>query len=266
MPLGPSYLLWFVLGVLLIVLAFYLIIPLVLHSQQRYPASPQLLEMRFESLKPSLAKFLMTRTHALFELGFEEATLVKIPDPAPHVRTYLVMLVNRPSGDKAMVTAIVGDAGPDAKMRTLYVEFSTRFESGEVFDTHNADELNAFPPAPLAVRTQTPRVIDVAELYELHRFVMKKHDVRSPKTLYEPGQTLDYLVRFAFVKSYEQQVKRGWLWYDEAHDSYRMTVLGSYLICWGLLHPFKAFRRLALQIRERRILAEFDAARDARRR
>jgi len=263
MPFGLIYFLLIPLG---LVVAFYLIIPLILRSQQRYPASPQLLEMRFESLKPSLAKFLMTRTHALFELGFEEATLVKIPDPAPHVRTYLVMLVNRPAGDKAMVTAIVGDAGPGARKQTLYVEFSTRFETGEVFDTHNADELNAFPPAPLAVRTQTPSVLDPAELYHLHRFVMKKHDVRSAKTLYERGQSLDYLVRFAFVKSYEEQVKRGWLWYDEADDSYRMTILGSYLICWGLLQPFKAFRRLALQSRERRILAEFDATRDQRRR
>jgi len=259
MPFGLIYFLLIPLG---LVVAFYLIIPLILRSQQRYPASPQLLEMRFETLKPSLAKFLMTRTHALFEIGFAEATLVKIPDPAPHVRTYLVMLVNRAAGDKAMVTAIVGEAG--SGLRTLYVEFSTRFENGDVFDTHNADELNAFPPALLTVRTQVPTVDDPAELYELHRFVLKKHDVRSSKTLYEPGRALDYLARFALVKSYEEQVNRGWLWYDEADDAYRMTILGSYMICWGLLQPFKAFRRLALQSRERRILAEFDAARDAR--
>ena len=63
MPFGLIYFLLIPLG---LVVAFYLIIPLILRSQQRYPASPQLLEMRFETLKPSLAKFLMTRTHALF--------------------------------------------------------------------------------------------------------------------------------------------------------------------------------------------------------
>jgi hypothetical protein len=244
---------------LILVAAYYLGAPMVIRFQQRYPAHPELTALDFENLDPSLAKFLMSRTKALFALGFDEPTLIQIPDPAPGVTAYLIMVINRQTGDKAMVTALVGHGPPE--MRVLYLEFSTRFETGELFDTLNSAELNAFPPGPMTVRTQVPQVDDPETLYELHTYVMSKHDVRSKKVLYEPNEALDYLTRYAFVKTYDEQVARGWLYYDEAQDVYGLTMKGAYLISWGLMQPFKALRNAALRSKARSVLQEFYQAR-----
>ena len=257
MPEHSDLLLWPVA----LALVYYGGLPLLVGLQQRYPTAPRLQELDLEALGPSLANFLMTRTRALFALGFDEPTLVQVPDQAPNVSTYLIMLINRRTGDKAMVTALVGRGA--VPLRTMYVEFSTRFESGEVFDTHNSQTLLAFPPAPLAVRTQVPPVNDLEELFRLHTFVMSKHDIRAKKVVYEPGQALDYLVRFVFVKTYEEKVKRGWMYYDQAGHCYRLTLKGAYRVVGGLLQPFKALRTLALHGRARTILKEFRQPRAA---
>ncbi|MCI0682023.1 MAG: ankyrin repeat domain-containing protein [Gemmataceae bacterium] len=224
------WLLW----LLLLIPAFYLLMPLAIWPMQRFPAHPEIEELDSRVLRKSLRHFLMTQASDLLELGFAEPTMAEVPGP-PMVTAYVIMLVNRKTGDKAMVTALVA-RGPST-MRTVYLEFSTRFESGEVFDTLNATELSAFPPDPQTIRTQVPAVIDPEELYDLHRFVIRKHGVASRKTLYAPGEGLNYLVDQVLIAEYEQQVDRGWLYYDARHDVYRPTLKGIYLICWGLLQP-----------------------------
>jgi hypothetical protein len=254
MDFDPAWLPW----LLLLIPAYYLGMPLAIWPFQIFPGHPRLVELDTRHLGSELTHFLKTRMVDLFELGFTEPTTVRMPNSAPLVSNYLVLMVNRKTGDKAMVTAIVG--GGPVPDRALYVEFSTRFETGEVFNTHNCAILGAFPPAPKTVRTQVPSVIDVKELYEVHQFVMSKRAVRAEKVLYEPGQALEYLIRYAFLKIYDDQVKRGWFAYDANSDYYRPTLQGAYLIAWGLMQPFKAIRTMAMHWRAARILREFDLA------
>jgi hypothetical protein len=247
------------LWLLALIPAFYLGAPLVIRFQQRMNAHPDFETLDFDDLRPSVAEFLEERTDDLHDMGFREPTLVHLPDSMPNVTSYLVMLVNRRTGDKAMVTVIIGHG--IERRQTSYVEFSTRFESGEVFNTLNSSELSAFPPGPNTVRTQVPDLRDPQDLYELHRFVMDRDGAGGPKVLYERGEALDYLQRFAFTRVYKQQVKRGWLFYDEGADCYRPTLRGAYLMTWGLMQPMKAFRNSALRRRAAEVLAEFDEAR-----
>jgi hypothetical protein len=158
------------------------------------------------------------------------------------------------------VTVLVGQGG-GVTIQTLYVEFSTRFVSGEVFDTLNSSELSAFPPGPLTIRTQTPSVKEPHELYELHKHVMRTNPVRAKKMMYEPGQAEEYLIQYAFIKSYDEQVARGWLYFDESCACYRPTMKGAYLMTWGLVQPFKAIRMSRLKRQERAVLAEFERER-----
>lgn len=236
--------------------AFYLVVPIFVW-QHPFPAHPKLEQLDFEKIGRSRADFLLKQTAGLYALGFEEPTLVRMPNAAPNVTTFLIMLVNRQRGDKAMVTAIVGRAGPVA-LETRYVEFSTRFDSGAVFNTLNSSELLAFPPGPQTVRTQVPSIHEIEKLYELHQFVMNKHNIDGKKVVYEPGQALDYLVRYALQEVYERQIKRGRLYFDENKDAYCTTLKGAYLLTWGLTQPFKLFRVLTMHLREKRILEEFD--------
>jgi hypothetical protein len=233
---------------------YYLGLPLLILFQQKMQAHPRLDALDFDRLGPSISEFLVEQTNALFALGFDEPTLVQLPKPVNNVSSYLVLLVKRDSGDKAMVTAVIGGQG---LLKSFGVEFSTRFDTGEVFDTHNYQTLMAFPPLPTTTRTHVPTVKDCRELFALHSYVMNKHAPRGTKVVYAPGTALDYLVEFAFSRTYEGQAQRGWLYYDEVEDVYRFTTKGAYLVTWGLLQPIKALRLAILHQRARSILQEF---------
>ncbi len=66
--------------------------------------------------------------------------------------------------------------------QVLYFEFTTRFENGKVFDTLNGREL-LYPPDSETVRTQVPQLNDVRQLYQLHKYVMDKHEMVGGKVL-----------------------------------------------------------------------------------
>src|SRR5262249_14315307 len=104
---------------------FYLCAPLMIRFQQRMAAHPDYIEITADALSRSTAQFLMTRTEALYELGFDEPTIVQVPKAVPNVNSYFVMLINRQTGDKAIVTVIIGGTGA-AQLKTSFVEFSTR--------------------------------------------------------------------------------------------------------------------------------------------
>jgi hypothetical protein len=239
---------------LILIPVFYLGMPLLVRFQQRMAAHPRLTELDLHTLEPSIATFLTAQTRALFEFGFDEPTLVQIPSPAANVSAYLIMLVNRPSGDKAMVSVVAADR---AGLRTSYVEYSTRFESGDVFNTLNSGELLPFPPAPQTFRTQVPTVTDPGQLYEIHKFVMQEHGPAGKKVVYEPDEALDYLARVCLIESYEKNVARGWMYYDSEGDCYRPTLRGAYRLTWGLMEPFKSMRKAAMLRRAKTVLEEF---------
>jgi len=253
MPEDIQIVFWFLL---LLIPAYYLGMPLVIRFQQRVAAHPNFTPLDFYQLSPVMSQFLMSRTKCLFDMGFEEPTLVQVPNAVPHVSAYLIMLVNRPAGDKAMVSVVVSE---QAAMQACMVEFNTRWDTGQVFNTHNIPEL-LWPPEPMSVRTQVPSLQDPRKLYQLHTFIMNKHGLAGKKVLYGPEEALDYLARFAFREPCEEKVRRGWYYFDPAKDCYRPTLKGAYLLTWGLMQPFKAFRKLALLRRERKTLEEFEQA------
>lgn len=249
----PIHYLW-ILGFI----AFYLLgTPLLILGTQKLFAAPVCEELQMHSLDPKLARFIMDKTNELFELGFDEPTLIHLPGASPGVNAYLVMLVNRPAGDKVMVSALVGEAA--VAIQTCYVEFSTRYENDCCVDTLNSEELSAFPTRPGNIRTQVPSITNVAELYRLHQYRMKTSGMSARKVLYEPGKAIEYLMKYAFKKSYDEQVNNGWLRYEAEGDCYRPTIKGAYLMSWGLIQPMKWFRMLAMRRKEREVLGEYRA-------
>jgi hypothetical protein len=230
-------------------------VPLIVRFQQKMQAHPKLKPLDLKQLDPSISQFLMKQTEALIGLGFDEPTLLEASQAMKNVSQYVILLVNRETGDKAMVTAVIARGA--TTIQSCAVEFSTRFDSGELFDTHNSPTLPAFPPLPCTMRTQVPMVSDSRELFDLHRYVMNKHSPSGKKTLFEPGTAREYLVEFAYFRTYQGQAQRGWLHYSEAEDVFRFTFKGAYLVTWGLLPPIKTMRWAAMHRRARRLLHEF---------
>jgi hypothetical protein len=245
-------LLYWVLG---FIAFLYLGAPLAVRFQQHMQAHPRLTALDLKQLHPSISQFLMKQTEALIALGFDEPTLLEASQPMKNVSNYVILLVNRKTGDKATVAAVIGRGA--MTIQSCGVEFSTRFDSGELFDTHNYQSLMAFPPLPDTTRAHVPMVSDSRELFDLHRYVMSKHRPSGRKTLYEPGTAREYLVEFGFFRTYQGQARRGWLYYSEAEDVFRFTLKGAYLVTWGLLPPIKTLRWAALHRRATRLLHEF---------
>jgi hypothetical protein len=248
----------FIWLIAVLLILFYIAAPLYVRFAMRHSANPSFGRLELEQLDPPVAEFLKSHTLELLNLGFDEPTLVHIPDAVPHVTSYLILLVNRQSGDKAMVTAVISETH-GLVLQILYFEFSTRFENGKVFDTLNGREL-LYPPDSETVRTQVPRVNDVKQLYELHKYVMEKHGMVGGKILFEPGKALEYLARSAFIEAFESQARRGLMFYDPPGNCYFPTLKGAFLMTWALLPPIKAFRYAMLWKRARKIMAEFEQA------
>jgi hypothetical protein len=244
-------------GWLLAALAvFYFGAPLVIWAVHRMPAHPRFTAVEFNELDDTTAATLLAQIRSLHGIGFDEPIAVRMPNPVPNLSAYLVMLVNRMSGDEALVTAIFNTAGSAQTLATHYVEFNTRFETGEVFDTLNSKTLNSFLPGPKTVRTQTPTVTDPQELFRLHHFVMRKCGASGRRIVFPVGQGLDYLTSTIVTEACNHQVNHGRMYYEAASDAYRPTLKGAYLMTWGELHPFKAIRRITLRRAERQILEE----------
>ncbi len=236
---------------------YFLGTPLLILFGQKMSADPACEELILHSLDPQISQFLMDKTNDLYELGFDEPTLIHMPSPVAGVKGYLIMLVNRPAGDKVMVTVLVGEAA--LAIQTWYVEFSTRYVTNQCVDTLNSSELSAFVQGPENIRSQVPSVTDVGELYRLHQYRMKTSGISAKKMLYEPGQAIAYLKEYAIKKSYDEQVTKGWLRCDAAENCYRPTIKGAYLMTWGLLYPMKYFRMMTMKRREVELLAAFRA-------
>lgn len=233
---------------------YFLGTPLLILLSQKFSANPQCNELQLHTLEPAISTFIMEKTRALFELGFDEPVLVHMPNPTPGVAVYLVMLINRAAGDKAMVTALISEA---SSLRTCYVEFSTRYVDDQVVDTLNSADISAFVPGEKIIRSQAPSVTDLSELYRLHQYLLRKNGNSGKKMVYDEGQAIAYLKEYALKKTYNEQVSKGWLRYAADGDCYRPTIKGAYLITWGLLQPIKYFRELAMKSKEKQLLAEF---------
>lgn len=244
---------WFIV----FVVVSYAGMPIVIRFAQKMRAHPHLNELDLTTLPPGIGDYLTRTAGALTADGFAEPTYLAMPDQVPNVSAYLIMLVNRASGDKAMVTALF--AQNVATPPTLYVEFSTRHENGQVFDTLNSQTVGSFPPGPQTVRTQTPSVQDPHRLLQVHRFVMDRAAVAGPKSLYAPGEAVPYLGR-VLIESYEAQVKRRWLYLDRAADAYRPTWVGAYRMTWPQLWPVKSLLTGRMRREEQAVLRSFEAA------
>jgi hypothetical protein len=247
-------------GILWMVVGFpafmYFVGPLIIYFTQRMKANPDLLEIDVHTLPPKAWQYLYENVNLLMAVGFKPIAYLALPSPVTNVRTYLALLVNPETSDKAMITEIFADSGL-ADSHTLYTEFSTRFASGRFFDTLNSHTLQSFARDPLQTRTQTPSVRDPAELYRLHQWVMSQGIGPETKVPYDFNEPPPAYIKRILVESYDKQVQRGRLAYSSQAGAYRPTLVGAYVMCWALLWPISMIRKMRMSAEEAKVLSKF---------
>ena len=224
----------------------------------RLAARPTVRELDFAGLDPKTAHFLRTRAEALLPLGFDEPTLVDLPDAVSGVDGFLVLLANRRTGEKAIVEVYVGRVRPFAP-RAGVVGFSTWFDTGEKVGTSYAADDGAWPPAPGDVQTTLPSVPDPARLLAVHRYSAGRHRPGGRAVLYPPGGGAEHLAA-RLADGAADLARMGYVRPDETGTFFRPTLRGASRVVWRQLPPGRELRRWALLRRERRLLAEWRAA------
>src|SRR5689334_20046890 len=84
----------------------YVIGPLIILFTQKLKADPALVEIDVRTLPPKAWEFLYNNVQAVMNVGFKPIAYLALPSPVTNVRTFLALLVNPETNDKAMVTTI----------------------------------------------------------------------------------------------------------------------------------------------------------------
>lgn len=250
------------IGVGILALLFYVGSPALIRCTQKAKAHPKFEELEASDIPDALAHYVYSTANALRQDDFTPEAYLSLPDQVPNVRAYLILLANRQSGDKAMVTVLMTHAGDTTpQIGTCYVEFSTRYASGTVVDTMNSSTLGAFKPVPREVKTQIPQVQDPHLLFQLHMHVLANFagvDPGDEKLMYPEGEAARYLAD-VLTRGYEEQVALGLMYRDEegGETIFRPTWYGAFYMTWGQLFPIKQVRRWAAAQRANMILRSF---------
>ena len=237
----------------------YLITPLIIKFSNVVKGSPTLERMDPAHWPPAVADEMRRHEHDLYNMGFEISERFSMTDATTNVANLLTMFIDRKSGDKAMLTAIWGLNNGVWKLKTIYLEFSTRMRDGRCFDTMNSQvPMGTFQRGPQDVKTQVPQIKDARELYRVHLFVMRKHGVAdgaAEKMTYPPGGAENYLRRI-WRESHDEQVAFGRFKYNKARDVFTPTWKGAYFMTWRMLFPISSVIRAKMNRNAQEIVAQ----------
>ena len=240
-------------------LAIYALAPILIKFSMKTQGAPQLLAVDPAQWPPQIAETLRRHEYDLYNMGFEISDRLAMPNAMPNTSTILTMLVNRTSGEKAMITAIFGTANGITTLGTLYVEFSSRYPDGRCFDTINSPKLSSFACAPTDVKTRVPQVQNSADLLRVHRFMLRKHNAQGQPVTYPPGGARNYLLR-VWREGFEEQVKFGRFQHRAGNDTFVPSWKGAYLMTWGELWPVTVIRRQQMLRRAAEVWTQVQAA------
>lgn len=234
--------------VLVLVVVFYLVAPLMIWAVSGAFADPRFEPVSLEFLPPSMRRYFESGGRQLSELGFESRGYLAMSGSA--ALSGVVALWARPDvGDTAI---IVRAKGPF--QRTSVLEFQTEFSEGTRIATNNWSNLTVLARVPKDHKLSLPG-IDARRLYLVHRARVGKHMPPDADRIPETGGEAE-TVRKDMIRSYEEQVAAGWMRRTRHAGSYRPTLLGAFLMTWGLMWPISWCRRGMRRMRVRRELDE----------
>lgn len=229
---------------------FFLVVPLIIFAQQKFEARPTMVRFDLDEYDwPAEIQQLFTEAVGdLTEMGFEIADGLFLPSAVQNVKTALVLLVNRTESDAAMVTAMYAQPVTATSIKSLYIEFSTRFEDDFVYDTNNSTQLNAFPPRESTQTHQLVTIRDARALYQVHQAIMQREGRnRSQKVLRIDrdfhGDAVRYLQE-AVGEEFAAAADEGYIKLTSDGETYTPTIKGAFLMVWKELWPWKLVRKM----------------------
>lgn len=213
----------------LFLLARYVQVAYMLRKTQRVEVQPTI-EIIDPSSVPTEVKAYFTQiVTQLEDEGFHVTASIGRPNAVTNARDYRVFLSHCAAGDRAVVAAIAINRDDEWRIARKYFGLSTRFESGEVFDTLNTPYFYTFPLGLKHTRTQLFTIHDPRELYRIHRWLLKCHAINSAKTVYKKDDEI--ITRFVEITTGTQarQAQLGFYFKDKSGEFYEPTWKAAFL-------------------------------------
>jgi hypothetical protein len=245
---------------LLVLLAPYVVGPLLIHRTLKLAAEPRLIPFALDhpSLPREVARDFQTVTDQLRPVGFEPVAAFALPEQTPKVRAILLLLANRQARDLALASANYAEKPTGPPQRIFYVEFVSRFRDGTVVHSNNSPQQGVFGPRPTHTAGRFSMVKEADRLYRLHQALVDRHPggikvFRLDEEFAGDAQTT---VATSLVEEMEAQLETGYLYLSPEERAYRPTWKGACLMTWKLVWPVKAIRRLRQEREAARLLTE----------
>lgn len=255
---------WIVYGLAGLVIVFYVGMPLLVLTQQKFEARPKMIRFDVDDFDwPAEIDQLFTEAvDDLAESGFEVVDGLFLPSAVQNVKTALILLVNRTEKDAAMVTAMYAQPVSSGSLKTLYVEFSTQFDDGLVYDTNNSSQMSAFPQRADTELHQFVRVKDATTLYQIHQAILERDGrSRSQKVMRfdrDFGGDAVAFLQNAMAEEFDDAADIGYLKRVEGGNNFAPTLKGAFLMVWKELWPWKLIRQMQRNQKAQSLLADLN--------
>lgn len=240
-------------------LARYIRVAFKLYKTQRIEAYATLKNVDPSSVPPEVKEYFTQIVTQLEDEGFHVTASVGRPNAVTNARDYRVFLTHGAAGDRASVAAISIMRNDEWRIASKYFGLSTRFESGEVFDTLNTPYFFTFPLGVKHTRTQLFTIKDPRELYRIHRWLVKRHPLNSKKAIYKDDETMAWFARTT-SEILEKHAQLGFYFKDASGDFYKPTWKGAFLQALRMKRPINLFIGIGNAHREQKLLRAYRAA------
>jgi hypothetical protein len=108
------------------------------------------LSLKSRSVPRAVVEHFHEVTAELEPEGFEVVEALNMPYQVPNVKAMLLLFSHRKNKDASLATAIYAQAPGGTTLKTIYVEFVSRFRDGSLIQTNNSDQLRGYPESNLA--------------------------------------------------------------------------------------------------------------------
>ncbi|HZL34873.1 MAG TPA: hypothetical protein VFC78_06155 [Tepidisphaeraceae bacterium] len=218
--------------------------PIKIHSKHRLCVRPQWRDTAIEPLTPEMRDFAGRMIRQFRAEGFETAANVHLPDGVPGVESFQALMVNRESGDLAIVAMVRAH-----QTRALSFMVRSEFGDGTRLITAAHRPLGFFPKNPADDVENFPWVTEPAALCEVHRRRLARAGKNERRRVApDPGHEIEYL-NADWARSARWFVRCGYHFVDDAAGVQRLTWKGAIWASWKLQEPIKRWR---LNLRNRR--------------
>jgi hypothetical protein len=247
---------------LLVPVALYIVgPPLLILATFRHEAHPCVKTVDLEQLPlPSEIQTDFDAVQAeLAEDGFVPMGTFLLPSQMPNTRAVFRVFVNRAERVSAMAAWFFAIVDDRVTRHSHHVEFTTRYASGQVFNTLNTKEISVWGKLHNTVTVRVPWITNVRRLYQLHQAITSVKGPAEAKlfdldTVYG-GDSAAY-VAGSMREELQHAADAGYLRLDATGSYFVATIPGAYFMTWKQLPPFKQLVALSQRRKAEQLLAE----------